>query len=343
MEAQQAKLLAQKEAIMNDHSLVAEEKSRLLHQLNMKEDKLQEELAQTQQLEAKLHAMESKLLRGDQSIVEHTRMQEATLAHQRTQMEEQRRLEQEIKARMEETEGDMAHLQEGFTSLKQEVDVNTKKLRKLFEKLQEVKQEIATLQEANNRERHEHESLQDGLTKEIKLRLLILENFIPPDERTLLEARIYFDTDSERWQLRPLVASYGDHSSTNQKDVPKPTDLLVPPLRPALGGRRPVCQVARLASKLSANPRYRGEQLLSLDLDLPGRTTKDYEPPQLAPQVVAALEAALQDEEDLELDGSPSVFKTNPVKSKRKVRHSHNGAQKPETEIFPKPRGLVPR
>ena len=29
----------------------------------------------------------------------------------------------------------------------------------------------------------------------------------------------------------------------------------------------------------------------------------DYEPPKLAPQVVAALEAALQDEEDLELDG----------------------------------------
>ncbi|TGZ41047.1 hypothetical protein CRM22_011235 [Opisthorchis felineus] len=80
--------------------------------------------------------MESKLLRGDQSIVEHTRMQEATLAQQRSQMAEQQRREREIVARMEEAEDSMANLQEGFSSLKQEVEVNTRRLRKLYEKLQ---------------------------------------------------------------------------------------------------------------------------------------------------------------------------------------------------------------
>lgn len=104
--------------------------------LQIKEIKLQEEQTKTQQLESKLRAMESKLLRGDQSIVEHTRMQEVTLAQQRTQMAEQKRREREIVARMEEEEGSMANLQEGFTSLKQEVEVNTRKLKKLFEKLQ---------------------------------------------------------------------------------------------------------------------------------------------------------------------------------------------------------------
>ena len=80
--------------------------------------------------------MESKLLRGDQSIVEHTRMQELTLAQQRSQMAEQRLREREIVARMEEEEGSMANLQEGFTSLKQEAEVNTRRLRKLFDKYQ---------------------------------------------------------------------------------------------------------------------------------------------------------------------------------------------------------------
>ncbi|VEL15173.1 unnamed protein product [Protopolystoma xenopodis] len=80
--------------------------------------------------------------------------------------------------------------------------------------------------------------------------------------------------------------------------------MLVPPLRPALGGRRSVCRFAQLAARLGPNPRFRSENLIQLDLDLPSRTTHDYEPPQLAPQLVAALEAALQDEEDLELDGS---------------------------------------
>ncbi|VDP97682.1 unnamed protein product, partial [Trichobilharzia regenti] len=245
---QQAKLSAEKDAVLNDHSLVAEEKSRLLNELKLKESKLQEEQAQTQQLELKLKTMESKLLRGDQSIVEHTRMQELTLAEQRTKMAEQRRREREIVARMEEEEGSVANLQEGFTSLKQEVEVNTRKLKKLFEKLQEIKQETLDVQEEYTLERQEHERIQDQLTREVKLQLIILENFIPSEEKEKLEKRIYFDEETEKWQVKPLFQSTNENSDTNI-------------------------------------------------------SPEDYEPPQLAPQVVAALEAALQDEEDLELDG----------------------------------------
>ncbi|VDO53970.1 unnamed protein product [Schistosoma margrebowiei] len=158
-----------------------------------------------QQLESKLRAMESKLLRGDQSIVEHTRMQEVTLAQQRTQMAEQKRREREIVARMEEEEGSMANLQEGFTSLKQEVEVNTRKLKKLFEKLQ-VCCIFGFLK---------HEKIQDQLTRQIKLQLLILENFIPIEEKEKLEKRIYFNEETERWQLKPLFQSSDDGTNLN--------------------------------------------------------------------------------------------------------------------------------
>ena len=39
-----------------------------------------------------------------------------------------------------------------------------------------------------------------------------------------------------------------------------------------------------------------------IELDMPNRTTRDYEGPTVAPKVQAALDAALQDEEDLTLD-----------------------------------------
>ncbi|THD29121.1 Kinesin-II 95 kDa subunit [Fasciola hepatica] len=343
MQAEQEKLSAEKVAIMNDQSLVAEEKSRLLDELKLKETRLQEEKAQTQQLESKLRAMESKLLRGDQSIVEHTRMQEATLAQQRSKMAEQRKREREIVARMREEEGSMANLQEGFSSLKQEVEINTRRLRKLFEKLQEVKQEINEAQEDGIRERQEHERVQEELTREIKLRMLILENFVPPEERAKLEQRAYFDDETEVWCLRPILNSRGDSASAGDSDATHHFGHFDPPLRPALGGRRPVCQYARMAAKMGPNLRFRGEQLLTLDLELPGRTTRDYEPPQLAPQVVAALEAALQDEEDLELDGSPSVFKSRPVKPRKKDKRTRTTASKTPAEIFPTSRGLVPK
>ncbi|CAH8831112.1 unnamed protein product [Trichobilharzia szidati] len=336
---QQAKLSAEKEAVLNDHSLVAEEKSRLLNELKLKESKLQEEQAQTQQLELKLKTMESKLLRGDQSIVEHTRMQEITLAEQRTKMAEQRRREREIVARMEEEEGSVANLQEGFTSLKQEVEVNTRKLKKLFEKLQEIKQETFDVQEEYTLERQEHERIQDQLTREVKLQLIILENFIPSEEKEKLEKRIYFDEETEKWQVKPLFQSTNENSDTNIS----PEEYIGQSLYRALRTRRHLSQYALMTSKYDSNPRYRNEQLLSLDIDLPGRTTRDYEPPQLAPQVVAALEAALQDEEDLELDGSPSLFKCRPVRPKRSGKRTRVIPREDASQIFPQSKGLVPK
>ena len=44
------------------------------------------------------------------------------------------------------------------------------------------------------------------------------------------------------------------------------------------------------------------ENILAVDLDMPNRTTRDYEGPSVAPRVQAALDAALQDEDDLDLE-----------------------------------------
>lgn len=46
------------------------------------------------------------------------------------------------------------------------------------------------------------------------------------------------------------------------------------------------------------------ENIISIELDMPTRTTRDYEGPAVAPRIQAALDAALQDEDDLTLDAS---------------------------------------
>ena len=47
---------------------------------------------------------------------------------------------------------------------------------------------------------------------------------------------------------------------------------------------------------------FKAENIIMIELDMPNRTTRDYEGPAVAPKVQAALDAALQDEEDLTLD-----------------------------------------
>lgn len=98
---------------------------------------MKEEHAQTKQLEDKLKSLESKLLYGDgKSIVEHTKEQEAVLEVQRKKLAAQQKHEEAIRARVEAEEGNVANLQSGFSSLRQEVDVYTAKLKKLFDKVQ---------------------------------------------------------------------------------------------------------------------------------------------------------------------------------------------------------------
>ena len=46
-----------------------------------------------------------------------------------------------------------------------------------------------------------------------------------------------------------------------------------------------------------------GENIINIELDMPNRTTRDYESPTVAPKVQAALDAALQEDDDLDIDG----------------------------------------
>lgn len=82
----------------------------------------------------------------------------------------EQRVEREIAQKLEEKEDVALELQETFQSLQQEVEVKTKKLKKLFYKLQVCKQEISDLQEEHINERQELEQTLNELTREVKLR-----------------------------------------------------------------------------------------------------------------------------------------------------------------------------
>ena len=71
---------------------------------------------------------------------------------------------------------------------------------------------------------------------------------------------------------------------------------------------RPTSALARrMAADLTNNdPRFRSLNVLSFDLDMPERTTTDYEQ-DVNPNVRAALTAALKDDEQLELEAEENL------------------------------------
>ncbi|XP_068190294.1 kinesin-like protein KIF3B isoform X1 [Antennarius striatus] len=346
---EQEKLERERKAIMEDRSLVAEEKVRLLREKEKKMEDLKREREVGEMLAEKVKEMESRLLVGGKNIVDHTNEQQKMLEQRRQEIAEQTRREREMQQQVESHDEETLELKETYSSLQQEVDFKTKKLKKLFAKLQAVKAEILDIHEAHINERQELEQLQNELTRDLKLKHLIIENFIPLEEKRKITNRAYFDEEDEYWKMKPITRVENDHEM-----MTRPSS--------AVGYRTPLCHFARQAMMTRPDIRYKAENVLMLDLDLPTRTTKDYQQPSITPIVAAALEDALRDEDEVQVDASglhSSLGLTTPASTSNSLKKPKSGRPKtgkksstptsplshsgPGSPIYPKARGLVPK
>ncbi|XP_062427249.1 kinesin-like protein KIF3C isoform X2 [Rhea pennata] len=254
LKEQKERLEEEKAAIQDDHSLVSEEKQKLLEEKEKMIEDLRKEQEATELLATKYKAMESKLLIGGRNIMDHTNEQQKMLELKRQEIAEQKRREREMQQEMLLRDEETMELRETYTSLQQEVEIKTKKLKKLYAKLQAVKAEIQDQHDEYIRVRQDLEEAQNEQTRELKLKYLIIENFIPPEEKNKIMNRLYFDCEEDQWKFQPLVPAGGNQMKK------RPTS--------AVGYKRPISQYARVAMAMGSHPRYRAENIMFLELDL---------------------------------------------------------------------------
>ncbi|XP_007422416.1 kinesin-like protein KIF3C [Python bivittatus] len=269
LKEQKERLEEEKAAIQDDHSLVSEEKQKLLEEKEKMIEELRKEQEATELLATKYKAMESKLLIGGRNIMDHTNEQQKMLELKRQEIAEQKRREREMQQEVLLRDEETMELRETFTSLQQEVEIKTKKLKKLYAKLQAVKAEIQDQHDEYIRVRQDLEEAQNEQTRELKLKYLIIENFIPPEEKNKIMNRLYFDCEEDQWKFQPLVLAAGGSSSSSSSSSNSTTGTQMKK-RPtsAVGYKRPISQYARLAMSMGSHPRYRAENIMFLELDV---------------------------------------------------------------------------
>uniref|UniRef100_A0A8B9E0C7 Kinesin-like protein n=1 Tax=Anser cygnoides TaxID=8845 RepID=A0A8B9E0C7_ANSCY len=170
LKEQKERLEEEKAAIQDDHSLVSEEKQKLLEEKEKMIEDLRKEQEATELLATKYKAMESKLLIGGRTIMDHTNEQQKMLELKRQEIAEQKRREREMQQEMLLRDEETMELRETYTSLQQEVEIKTKKLKKLYAKLQAVKAEIQDQHDEYIRVRQDLEEAQNEQMRELKLK-----------------------------------------------------------------------------------------------------------------------------------------------------------------------------
>ncbi|KAK2878501.1 hypothetical protein QQF64_011457 [Cirrhinus molitorella] len=219
-----------------------------------------EELLKEQQameiLIGKYKAMESKLLVGGKNIIDHTNEQQRMLELKRQEIAEQDRMEREMQQLMFEQDEETIELKETFTTLQQEVEFKTKKLKKFYSKLQLVRSEIGDIINEHVTMRQELEQTMNELTREMKFKNLIIENFIPPEEKNKIINRLHFDSEEDQWKVLPLLPSENNSPLVRRR----PTSVV--------GYKRPISQYAQTAVATGSPSRYRAENVMLLELDI---------------------------------------------------------------------------
>jgi hypothetical protein len=102
------------------------------------------------------------------------------------------------------------------------------------------------IQETNVKERQELEQTQSELQRELKLRQLIIDSFIPNDEKEKLTNRVYYNPDEEEWKLK-VITKESVKSEQEQQMTKRPVS--------AFGLNKAMTNYAKKGS-VTLNPRF---------------------------------------------------------------------------------------
>jgi len=172
--------------------------------------RVEEELVELKQ---KLASLESKLLNGNRSgdvldpklLKGYTQEQELALERSRAELADQANRERAIRDELERREEAELSVRESFDSIQQEIEAKRRLIRQILIKTKQMRDELDTTQGAYSVELNDLDQSQYLLHKELKLKCLIMDNFVPNDHVDQLLKRIEFDEKRNCCSLKPII------------------------------------------------------------------------------------------------------------------------------------------
>ena len=201
--------------------MAEEERNKVKNELESKETQLKTYQDEQEQLHQKLAAIEKKLIVGGENLLEKAEEQERLLEESAKELQDRKGKEEELRKALEEKEQERLDIEEKYSNLQEEKAGKTKKLKKVWTMLMQAKSEIADLQQEHQREMEGLLENVRQLSRELKLQMLIIDNFIPPEYQEMIEQHVHWNDDIGEWQLKCVAYSGNNMMKTQQKDQDK--------------------------------------------------------------------------------------------------------------------------
>ena len=225
-----AKIEDERKKLKEAKNMAEEEKNRIKVEVKRQEDESAKSQLEHDTLKSKLTALEKKIIVGGENLLEKAEQQEKLLDESAKELEETIKKEEELRKVLEEKEAERLDIEEKYSSLQEEAAGKSRKLKKVWTMLQSAKSELSDLQvqlynlfmffhiytlcsifQAD--QQREMEGLLDNvrqLTRELRLQMLVIDTFIPPEYQAIVDENVAWNEDIGEWQLK-CVAYTGNN------------------------------------------------------------------------------------------------------------------------------------
>ena len=190
-------------------------------------------------LEDKLASMQAKVMRGGTNLLD---QEERLREEQRRQADQLAKIaaqEAEASLRMKELQEIQTITGDEYRTLDEEIETKASKTRKLYDAYQRVVADTKDLDLEFEREREDLLDSIRALTREIKLKNLVLDAFVPPDQIAVLSRAATWDAREEAWHVHG--AAYSGNAARARREAaanpnPNPSDKKKKKMRKKRGG-----------------------------------------------------------------------------------------------------------
>ena len=210
IKAMQEKVESERKRLKDEKNMAEEERNKAEDQLKKHENELKAARSDHDSMKAKLAALEKKIIVGGENLLDKAEEQERLLEESARELDEVVKREEVLKKALKEKEAERLDIEEKYSSLQEEANGKTRKLKKVFNLYQGAKAELADVQGEQQREM---EGLLDNvrqLTRELRLQMLVIDSFVPTDYQEVIERNVKWNEDIGEWQLK-CVAYTGNN------------------------------------------------------------------------------------------------------------------------------------
>ncbi|CAF0770762.1 unnamed protein product [Adineta steineri] len=205
--------------LQSDTEKSQKERDKIARALREKQEELQT-MKEQDDLAEKLRQLEKKLIVGGENLLDKAEKQAIFIEESEKELEKRVQNEEQLRKQLQQKEAETLDVQVKYTTLKEEAEDLTRKLKIFGKKYQDAKRELVDLEREYLQQRSELIEANTQAFRELQKQEFIIKSYVPDDYLKLIQENALWNEQFGEWSLKSIA--YTGNNMKNEEKLKKP-------------------------------------------------------------------------------------------------------------------------